>query len=446
MSNLENNDKSLLMDLMTRSIENKRTHVNEDKFEDKELAQTYKAFADKFIEGNNTNAMDLNTAMNIVGNVESVKKMLETVGQQKEAVTLVNTSLDELFEILDINSKAINEIDSYVESAYSNSLESVKHANESMDVVDNSFDKMESVNEHMSGIQEYTGKIYDIVVTVKNIARQINMLSINASIEAARAGAAGKGFAVVAEEVRRLAHITKNSAESIDETMQKLQDDINSIMVTVKTTTEQLNQGKELVSQTVTEISGISKNMKSINGQIDEVFDVNKKQNVIINNFVDEVKNISEQSSDLFTYCNQTGSDLFKISRAVDLVRGNVARKQANLSRKQWLDVYKTDHIIFTWRMYNMIAGFETLKLDMVSNHKTCKLGLWYYSVTDQTLKNNKSFMDIDTHHRNLHKCAVACVTACNENKLDAAMNAFNDAMPILGNLLDCISRVQEIV
>ena len=104
----------------------------------------------------------------------------------------------------------------------------------------------------MNNIKETSQKINDIIKTIEDISQQTNILALNASIEAARAGAAGKGFAVVADEVRMLA--LKSTAAAKDSNLVKRIIDI--IAVSSEDQTKMIRR----INDEITEIGEIANN------------------------------------------------------------------------------------------------------------------------------------------------------------------------------------------
>jgi methyl-accepting chemotaxis protein len=97
-----------------------------------------------------------------------------------------------------------------------------------------------NTTEAMAGITRTAGAISQAVVVIQEIARQTNLLSLNAAIEAAKAGEMGKGFAVVAEEVRKLAERSGAAAKEVNLLIQEAKDAVDRGGTTVESTVHAL--------------------------------------------------------------------------------------------------------------------------------------------------------------------------------------------------------------
>lgn len=153
-----------------------------------------------------------------------------------------------------------------------NSLEAVSHqtqrvgamSSEAVGDTERGTEAGRATAQGMGQIEHVTGQIFQAVQVIQEIANQTNLLSLNAAIEAAKAGEHGKGFAVVAEEVRKLAERSAHSAEEIERLIQQAQGTVN--------------EGSERVGETLRNLEAIRSRIGDIAASIQEVDSLDKDE------------------------------------------------------------------------------------------------------------------------------------------------------------------------
>ncbi|MGK7903041.1 MAG: methyl-accepting chemotaxis protein [Hormoscilla sp.] len=114
-------------------------------------------------------------------------------------------------------------------------------------------------------LAESSQEISKIVALISNIASRTNLLALNASIEAARAGDAGRGFAIVADEVRQLADRSAKASKQIEQIVLQIQSETNGVMQAMSEGTDQVIKGTNLAKEAATALEEIIQ----INNRID---------------------------------------------------------------------------------------------------------------------------------------------------------------------------------
>ena len=202
-------------------------------------------------------------------------------------------------------SSTINDVSEEVKHNAANAANASSIALRTKEAIAVSNEEMSKLTASMDSIEEASNKIQDVISIIDNIAFQTNILSLNAAIEAARAGQAGKGFAVVADEVGNLAKRSQEAAQSTSDLIQMV--------------TEAVDRGKGITDDTAEALERVSGYADETNDMIKEISDASVNQSEALEQISIGISQIAEVV--------QTNSSTSEESAAASIELANEANK-----------------------------------------------------------------------------------------------------------------------
>lgn len=168
-------------------------------------------------------------------------------------------------------------------------------------------------NQQVRDLNELADSIGDVVSSIKAIADQTNLLALNATIEAARAGEAGKGFAVVADEVKKLATETSGKTVEIDSRVVRIQDAIRG---SVEAVTRILRDVQEIDSAT-SAVTGAVDAQNAATSEIRQNVDAASSATRKVADNICDVRQNAEETTEAARNLNDAASELAHISETL---------------------------------------------------------------------------------------------------------------------------------
>lgn len=283
---------------------------------------------------------------NSSGSLASVAQdQAASIEETSSAMEEIKATIDSVFEttkaqatragdnkiLMEQLSEAINQINKTAQNANRMADDTYKYAIDGEQVLGKTVEGMKEINES-------SNRITDFVSIINDISDQINLLSLNASIEAARAGDHGKGFAVVAEEIAKLAEQTAGSTgeikklilesnskvESGSQLVAKTAESLRLIITNVKKTAELMEQ----IAKSSVELDENSRkaagNAKDVNRMSEEISTMMQEQSISSNEIIKAIDRINEVTQSVASGSEELAASSEELSSQSELLNNLV--------------------------------------------------------------------------------------------------------------------------
>lgn len=245
----------------------------------KELTQSLGSIVGKIRNSSDTmssNSYELNdTSSQTLAANNEISKAVEDVAEgstgMAASISKINENLLEMSnEIKDINA-SVDEIKNQTTAVQDSS----KIMNDKIKSMQDSSHKMDegisAISKRIETVNTTVDKVSNIVSVIEEISSETNLLSLNASIEAARAGDAGKGFAVVAQEIRVLSDNTNTELENIKQIISSLVEECRYCVQASGTIVEDNAKQKEEIKAVLDEFGSLDEQIQKTAEKADEI-------------------------------------------------------------------------------------------------------------------------------------------------------------------------------
>jgi methyl-accepting chemotaxis protein len=207
-------------------------------------------------------------------------------------------NLEGSYKAIQDMSRFISDIAGNADIAMNKAADNVQKARLGRESMDSTTSQMGVVSESIGDLSSiihtlgsHSKEIENIVGTIASIAEETNLLSLNAAIEAARAGEEGQGFAVVAGSVRKLAERSANSATQISELISLIIAQMDKAGETMKRSTNEMMQGKELIISAGRSFSEIEVSISDMSSQSEQISATVRDLALISEGLVEAIQN-----------------------------------------------------------------------------------------------------------------------------------------------------------
>lgn len=365
--------------------------------------------------------LSVSESLNYMTQLDTSKQLLTGMESMHSESYAVSSATEEMnASIQEVTAQSINVADR-TDEAYQAAEVSSAAVHETVKDIEEVGQVYQDVIEQVTMLNREIGDIQEVVGMIAQITEQTNLLALNASIEAARAGEHGRGFAVVADEVRKLAEHTKAQTVLITANMEKLQNFSNTVTSQIGNTEKLVEKSVEGAKQAGIALDQIVAAARETSGATSEIAAMSEEQTAAVDLISQRNSNIFELSTSSRDISQETAKVIYQVSKTIEEFRDLIFNMNIDFSTSAVIESAKTDHLLWKWRIYNLLLGLEDMEASQAGTHHSCRLGEWYYSELPPRITSQAAYKQLEAPHAAVHTLAKQAITQYHSGDLAGA-------------------------
>lgn len=249
----------------------------------------------------------------------SIDQAGNNIAEQSEMLKNTDELADRISQSMDNMEKDINDKIHFISNSITTAQNGIKSIDDIENRIKNTRDMVEDTSAKIVDLKNYFDEVVGFVDLINTISNQTKMLSLNASIEAARAGDSGRGFAVVAEEIRKLAEETDKFTQEIAIVINDLRDKTEEAVDTMEEMNQIVDQQSDSVKSTEKQFDGI-----------DSAIEISKK---IIENLNKRGKSMEDSKNQIISNIKKLAAVTEENSASTEELNASVDEQTATIMK-----------------------------------------------------------------------------------------------------------------
>ena len=429
------------------------------------LVNGRKAFAD--IYELNVNAVSEISALDleIKFYTEKLRKIVQSVSNATKNIHRAASESAEVSGIVADRHEDLTNTIITVSKESSNVYQKIDSSQQSLTEIrqlsENTITVSQKMQSDMNQLSEIIQHMNEVIGAIQNISSQTNLLSLNASIEAARSGEAGRGFAVVADEIRNLAeetktltnnmsqfvasvqHAAETSAASVDSAIVSLEE-VNDKIKNVWTLNEENQSHIAEITDSISSLAAVSEEISSSMNEIQSSASDIENSCAVLKEDTGSLQQIGDD-------CSNAIKPIDNIEQRMDGILSQMGKMSRDsfyaLSRQElteYVDGAISAHRSWIEKLGNIINSHTIIPFQV--DDTKCRFGHFYYSIVPPVPEIKALWDEIGLDHKKLHQLGAKVLSFMFDDNIRSANDTYKDAVAISEKLIAKLEKIKTMI